>query len=252
MALTDKLSAIGNAIREKNGTTELIPLVDMPQAILDLSGDGGANVFWNAYQDNGNRVDYLTAFAGVGWNEDVFKPRYDIKPTNAYMLFSASKINGDLVEILAKQGVVLDTSKATNTQYLFSNSLFTRIGVVDVTSSTNSTQTDAMCRSCTNLTRFEKLVVNEKTKFATNTFNGCSALEYVGFAGVGETDTPMPVISNSLYLQHSPLLNAECVQGIIAHLATVATAQTLTLHPSVVVSDAQKSEISSKGWTLVQ
>ncbi len=37
MALTDKLTAIGNAIREKNGTTELIPLADMPQAILDIS-----------------------------------------------------------------------------------------------------------------------------------------------------------------------------------------------------------------------
>lgn len=40
MALTDKLIAIGNAVREKNGTTELIPLVDMPQAILDISGGG--------------------------------------------------------------------------------------------------------------------------------------------------------------------------------------------------------------------
>lgn len=40
MALTDKLTAIGNAIREKNGTTDLIPLVDMPQAILDISGGG--------------------------------------------------------------------------------------------------------------------------------------------------------------------------------------------------------------------
>ena len=40
MALIERLTAIGNAIREKNGTTEKIPLVDMPQAILDIvSGD---------------------------------------------------------------------------------------------------------------------------------------------------------------------------------------------------------------------
>lgn len=38
MALIDKLKAIANAIREKSGTTDLIPLMDMPQAILDLSG----------------------------------------------------------------------------------------------------------------------------------------------------------------------------------------------------------------------
>ena len=41
MALTEKLTNIGNAIREKNGTTDLIPLTDMPQAILNIvSGSG--------------------------------------------------------------------------------------------------------------------------------------------------------------------------------------------------------------------
>lgn len=36
MALTDKLTAIGDAIREKNGSTEKIPLADMPQVIRDM------------------------------------------------------------------------------------------------------------------------------------------------------------------------------------------------------------------------
>ncbi len=45
MALTDKLNAIGDAIREKNGTTDLIPLVDMPRAILDLSSDDGEKTY---------------------------------------------------------------------------------------------------------------------------------------------------------------------------------------------------------------
>ena len=44
MALIDKLSAIGDAIREKNSTTELIPLADMPQAILDIVSGGGGIV----------------------------------------------------------------------------------------------------------------------------------------------------------------------------------------------------------------
>jgi hypothetical protein len=43
MALTDGLKAIGDAIREKNGTTDLIPFVDMPQAILDIVSGGGTN-----------------------------------------------------------------------------------------------------------------------------------------------------------------------------------------------------------------
>ncbi|MBE6800683.1 MAG: hypothetical protein E7529_05715 [Ruminococcaceae bacterium] len=40
MALIDKLNAIGDAVREKNGTTELIPLADIPQAILAIAGGG--------------------------------------------------------------------------------------------------------------------------------------------------------------------------------------------------------------------
>ncbi|MBQ5678204.1 MAG: hypothetical protein IIV47_04990 [Clostridia bacterium] len=39
MALIEKLNAIGNAIREKNGTIDLISLAEMPQAILDIKGD---------------------------------------------------------------------------------------------------------------------------------------------------------------------------------------------------------------------
>ncbi len=40
MALIDRLTAIGNAIREKTGTTDLIPLADMPSAIASISGGG--------------------------------------------------------------------------------------------------------------------------------------------------------------------------------------------------------------------
>lgn len=41
MALTDKLTAIGDAIREKEGTTDLIALGDMPARIQALSTGGG-------------------------------------------------------------------------------------------------------------------------------------------------------------------------------------------------------------------
>ena len=40
MALTDKLTAIGNAIRQKTGKTDLIPLADMPNEILSISSGG--------------------------------------------------------------------------------------------------------------------------------------------------------------------------------------------------------------------
>lgn len=42
MALTDKLTAIGDAIREKTGTTELLKLDEMPGVIANISGGGGS------------------------------------------------------------------------------------------------------------------------------------------------------------------------------------------------------------------
>lgn len=42
MALINKLSAIGNAIREKTGGTELMTLDAMPDAIKNISGGGGS------------------------------------------------------------------------------------------------------------------------------------------------------------------------------------------------------------------
>lgn len=47
-------------------------------------------------------------------------------------------------------------------------------------------------------------------------------------------------------------LSAQSVQAIIDGLATVTTAQTITFHASIVLTDEQKAQILSKGWTLVQ
>lgn len=44
MALTDKLSAIGNAIRAKTGGSAKLTLDEMPNAIASISGEGGGDV----------------------------------------------------------------------------------------------------------------------------------------------------------------------------------------------------------------
>ena len=47
-------------------------------------------------------------------------------------------------------------------------------------------------------------------------------------------------------------LSAQSIQSIIDGLATVTTAQTLTLNSTIILTDAQKSSITAKGWTLAQ
>ena len=47
-------------------------------------------------------------------------------------------------------------------------------------------------------------------------------------------------------------LSAQSIQSIIDGLATVTTAQTLTLNSAITLTDAQKASITAKGWTLAQ
>jgi hypothetical protein len=78
----------------------------------------------------------------------------------------------------------------------------------------------------------------------TNMFYNCADLEEVTFAP--------NTLSISMSLAQSSKLTSESVQSIINGLATVTTAQTLTLNKAIALTDEQKATIQTKGWTLVQ
>lgn len=104
-----------------------------------------------------------------------------------------------------------------------------------------------MCDGCNLLEtiqeplNFQKVVsVNN----ASNVFKDCLVLKNVRF--VKET------IKVSISFAWSSLLSAESIQSIIDGLATVETAQTLTLNSAITLTDEQKATINAKGWTLAQ
>ena len=63
MALTDQLTAIGNAIRAKTGGSALIPLNDMPTEIANIPG---GNLPAEALTITGN-CNYRFAYNGWNW-----------------------------------------------------------------------------------------------------------------------------------------------------------------------------------------
>jgi hypothetical protein len=75
-------------------------------------------------------------------------------------------------------------------------------------------------------------------------FNVCANLTEVTFAP--------NTLSISISLAQSSKLTSESIQSIIDGLATLTTAQTLTLHSAIVLTDEQKATINAKGWTLAQ
>lgn len=66
MALINKLSAIGDAIREKTGKEDLLTLDQMPEEIKGISGGGGGDLPEEAFNLSG-RGDYRFAYDYWNW-----------------------------------------------------------------------------------------------------------------------------------------------------------------------------------------
>lgn len=203
MALIDKLTAIGNAIREKTGTTDLIPLANMPQAILNIESGGGAS--------EGN---YAEVFNGL-YNASLMNS--NIARIDFYIANPFTSHNGFLrntKNLTYIKGV--NTSSSKDIRLMFSGSAIETIEEpLDISQVTQTLNAFA----CDNLTEIR--FVSGTIKISIN-FSRCSKL------------------------------SAQSIQSIIDGLATVTTAQTLTLNKAITLTDAQKASITTKGWTLAQ
>lgn len=202
------------------------------------------DAFWDNYQDGGNRTNYQYGFAGVGWNDETFKPKYDIKPTESSHLFSGTGIT-DLVKLLNDRNITLDLSKSVTTSYLVQSS--TALQNLPVLNLTGRSHINYFLYDCTALRSVEKVILKAdgSQKFNQYSFMNLPALEEIRFEGT---------IGNSLEIKGSPLLSTASVNSIIGCLKdlTGATAQTLTLHSNVNerMTEQQILEVYNKNWTL--
>lgn len=264
MALTDKLTAIGDAIREKNGTTEKIPLADMPQAIRNIQSGGGAeDVF--AYITNANQLFYQAK---------TFPSKAVVNLPNAVNLYQAfSYWNTEPIPIVEELTVnapnAVESSSAPNG--VISQMFAFNCGVKKVVLNLSS-EIQKMTSVFSQAKAVEEIVLNFSTKNITlysNAFGGCSALKKIvgvldfssatnvntifnGCNDLEEVTFAEKTLSLSISLQYNSKLSAESVQSIIDGLATVDTAQTLTLNKAISLTDEQKATINAKGWTLAQ
>lgn len=184
------------------------------------AGGGGDNyydMFWDSYQQNGNRTNYYQLFVQGGWNDITFNPKYPIEcsgvkeyeTTNASQIFYASRITEVRVPIIV-------------TGLPMSQTFF----------------------NCIKLKTIANLTLNGVTKFY-QCFSYCSVLENITINGS---------IDVSFDISTSAVLTSDSVQSIIDHLKdlTGQTAQKLTLHSTVTnnLTEAQLETIWAKNWTV--
>jgi hypothetical protein len=201
--------------------------------------------FWDSIQDNGNRASYSRAFGSTIWNDTNFKPKYDIKTTSAYMMFSYSQIT-DLAQILEDCNVKLDLSQCTSITDAFSYGTITHIPELDLRS---LTKIDFGTYNSYGLRTIDKIILREdgsqlfiSSALAPNSFS----LKNIIFEGT---------IGSSMILTNKAL-SVDSLMSIINHLQDLIEAGkstcTLTIGTTNLnkLTDEQKAIATQKGWTL--
>ncbi len=198
--------------------------------------------FWDRYQEKGDRSNYGNAFCGIGWTDETFRPKYDLKASNVSQMFREAKLT-DLKKALKDWGVSLDTGSAAYFTQCFQLSSVTAVPVLDMRSAINTTQAFGYAP----VTEIEKLIVSEQTPWS-DTFISCSKLTEVRFEGQIGTD--------GLSFAHSKQLSYESLMSVIGCLkdySSEGTTHTVTLGAENLekLTDAEKAMATEKGWTVV-
>ena len=213
----------------------------------DAGKEAEWSAFWDVFQENGNRTDYRYAFNGIGWTDDTFRPKHDIKPTQCYYMFHLSRVT-DLSALLTKCGVELDLSTLTGRcdQMFAYATKVTKIPKLDLQTAVYSNGVmNSMFNSCSNLHTIENIHLAEdgSTTFGSGTFAACSALENITFSGkIGQ---------NGLDIHWSPLTKDSIMSIINALQKKTSGTWTVTLGENLAkLTNDEIAIATEKGWTL--
>lgn len=201
-------------------TAEKLQLIaENEQKVFDAGKEAEHAAFWDAYQQNGQRTDYATAFSSSCWTPALFHPTHPLTVGNGYMLFrNNQKVNAAMLA----QGE-WDFSACWSLQYGFVG-CFQLEEVADL----GATVTLESCfADCTHLKSVQRLhLPPAENGIVTNLFWNCPQLTEVSVVGT--------LRAGNLGLQKSPLLSRASIEGLVAALSDEVTGQTLTLSQTAV------------------
>ena len=245
-----------------NGSYDIVPdagkLFDKLTVDVNVNATGNAyeegfeegkkaeyDAFWDAYQQNGARTDYNSAFQGAWWNDSNFKPKYDIAPVgNAANLFANSGIT-DLKGICERQGITLDFSQVTYSSYTFNNSAVTRLPLLDVRNIPNCAN---LFTSAINLESIDGIILNEN---GTQTFGNSTGSNWTIYsAKIKRFIILEGVIGANCYFNTCTALDKTSITSIINALSNTTNGLSLSLSKTAV--DSAFEEVYDRGdgsWT---
>ncbi len=223
-----------------NTAEKLTAIAENQEKVYDKGRQDEWSDFWDIYQEKGNRSMYYYAFAGLGWNDKTFFPKYDIVPRySAINMFNYAEIT-DLVRLLEEQGRVLDVSRSTNLTAAFSYmGKCTRLPIIDTSGVERDYYAANILDGSTQIHTIEKFKFREGLEVTyVNAFRNCVSLTNVVFEGV---------LYASLSFQWSPL-SVESLKTLILCLEDYAGTQNEGTK-ILTLKDECKSALEAEGAT---
>ncbi len=249
----DNFVEIADAIRNAINTTDLIKPSDFAELIptvysqgetdgIEIGKQNQSDLFWESFQNGGNATEYSYAFYSTRFNDETFKPKYNIVTTNAQYMFRNSAIT-DIGQRLIENGVTLDTSQATSLDYAF----YYAKGKIPTISTINcSTLLATFCGNTFHT--IEKLILkSDGSQNFTSTFNDAGELQNIAFEGViGKSIN----FGSSIKLTHDSLIN---IINTLKDYSGTGTTPTLTLGTTNIakLTTEEIAIATQKGWTTV-
>lgn len=218
MSVNEKMTAIADAIRDKTKETEALSLDDMAtevSKVFDVGKKVEYDTLWDNLQKYGNRPHYANAFAFVGWNDDIYNPKYPIVPTNVNGINNIFNWNQDITD-----------TKVPITAYGNCNGAFNH---------------------CVKLKRIPKLIFSGITSLNSAMFQNCTALEEMYCEGTLDI--------TGLDLHWSTKLNKASIESVINTLSATTSGLTVTLSQTAVnnaftTEEWEALEATKPNWTI--
>ena len=202
-------------------------------------------IFGVPFKKNGKQKDYQYVFAGKTWNADTFKPKYNMKPIMSQYMFyyfgyeENSPI--DLVDLLNKQGVILNVGSSSNVTSMFRYSNFNHVPAID----TRSASSLQYLFADSNIETIDELILKDNgTQTFDSTFYLCSKLKNITISGV---------FANNIGLTYCSALSKTSVTSIISALSNTATGKLIKFNKGRIYTlfSDDGVNLNDEWWTLV-
>ena len=214
---------IARTLREKTNSEKAFLPSEMAQGIETVYETGKkktSNEFWSSQQSEGGRKNCAFLYAGYGWNNETFKPEYDLQPTNAKSMFQYCHIS-NFKEHMESLGRKIDFSNSTNNDGVFHGCPYLKhLPEIDFSKS----QSHINSFSWSGIEIIDLLKVSTKATF-DRTFDGLPDLKEIRISGV---------IWNNINFASSPLLSTQSIISIFEALGDLQSGKSLMLNKTAV------------------